>query len=272
MPTAIRRTRSLNDVYSQPFLHKCSENGIISVHINPGLSIVTKIVHLECAKPEYGERLSHEADILRRLHHNNIVQYYRHTLCKKGALHLVMEYVPGVDLIDYATLHHAPTIATLCHIMSQLLSALKYLHAQNIAHCDIKPDNILVTQWDHVKLIDFGCAVVCEPGMSDFTKKMSAVGMGTTGYSAPEVRMGHVCLYNPMAADVYSLMVTIGVVLCGQFDENEQGQYNPNDALDFAPRWLATLMIKGLNSVAAWRPSMSALLSEFVHQTGKRTF
>ena len=46
---------------------------------------------------------------------------------------------------------------TIQNFTYQLLDAMKYIHAKNIVHRDIKGQNILVTPEDRVKLIDFGC-------------------------------------------------------------------------------------------------------------------
>jgi serine/threonine protein kinase len=263
--------QSMNGVDMQFTMHQCSENGVVSVYLNPGMATATKVIHLEEVKPEYGERLSQEATVLRRLHHVNIVAYHSHTLSSRGVLRLVMEYVPGHDLFDFLLQHGPPNIATLCHIVRQILGALKYLHAQHIAHGDMKLENVMLTDWSHVKLIDFGYAVMCDADMADFGNVMPLMGMGTLGYSAPEIHMGEVCFYNPLSADVYSVTVSMGVLLCGQFDETSLGYYNPNDALDFAPGWLSTLMLRGLTHMPSERPSMAAMLSEFTHQSGKHS-
>lgn len=267
----LKRSHSMNDVSRQPVMHQCSENGVVSVYVNPGLEIATKVVHLEVVRPEYGDRLANEATVLRRLRHDNIVAYHSHALKQDGPLRLIMEYIPGCDLFDFVMQQGAPTLATLGHIMTQLLSALKYLHAQHVAHGDIKLENVMITEWNHVKLIDFGYAVQCDAKMSNFEHTMVAMGMGTPVYSAPEIHMGRMCCYNPLSADVYSVTVTTCVLMCGTLDVGDNGCYNPNDALDFAPTWLSTLIRKGVCSAPSKRPSMSTLLSEFVRHNGKRS-
>lgn len=265
------RSKSMNDAGLEPVMHQCSENGVVAVYVNPGLEIATKVVHLESVKAEYHDRLANEALILKRLRHDNIVSYKSHTQHHNGPLRLIMEYVSGCDLVDYVTVHGAVPVPTLVHIMSQLLSALKYAHTHLIAHGDIKPENVMITNWNHVKLIDFGYAVICDPSMTSFDNVMPLMGMGTPVYSAPEIRMGKLCRYNPLSADVYSVTVTACVLLSGNFDTTENGHYNPNDALDFAPMWLHSLMIEGLSHIPACRPSMSGMLSKFVCHNGKRT-
>lgn len=263
--------QSMTGVHNQPTMHQCSENGVVSVYVNPGQGTVTKVIHLEEVRPEYGERLSQEAVVLRGLRHVNIVAYLSHTVSPSGVLRLVMEYVPGHDLFDFLLLHGPPNVPTLCNIVSQLLGGLKYLHARHIAHGDIKLENVMITDWTQVKLIDFGYAVQCEPDMDDFSNVMALVGMGTLGYTAPEVRMGDVCHYNPLAADVYSVSVAMGVLLCGQFDETSAGLFNPENALNTAPSWLSGLLRRGLTMTPWQRPSMAQLLAGFTRQSGKHS-
>ena len=68
--------------------------------------------------------------------------------------------------------------------MKQLLQAINHCHAQNIVHRDIKPDNIMITANDTVRLIDFGLAV------SSPNKKGLHEIAGTPYYMAPEVIQG----------------------------------------------------------------------------------
>ena len=46
--------------------------------------------------------------------------------------------------------------------LSEILCALEELHSLNVVHRDVKPDNIMVDDRGHIKLIDFGFAKVLE--------------------------------------------------------------------------------------------------------------
>ena len=63
----------------------------------------------------------------------------------------------------------------------QLVTGVEYLHKLGICHRDLKPDNILIDQWDDVKIIDFG--------LSNFFKadQVLTSDCGTMQYVAPEL-------------------------------------------------------------------------------------
>src|SRR6201999_3313842 len=72
-------------------------------------------------------------------------------------IYVLMEMVDGMTLEQ----QHSEDIVVLCRLMQQVASGLLAMHKAGFVHADIKPNNILVTDDLHVKIIDFGqsCAV-----------------------------------------------------------------------------------------------------------------
>ena len=91
---------------------------------------------------------------------------------------IVMEYVSGGTLTE-AVQRGLPD-ARKPEVFRQLLLAVAYVHAQNIVHRDIKPDNILLTEAGDVKLADFGIAKIVET-------ELRWTFVGTPLFIAPEV-------------------------------------------------------------------------------------
>lgn len=101
----------------------------------------------------------------------------------------------------------------------QLVSAVGYMHDLNVAHLDIKPQNILLDENFNVKLADFGIAQ-----MTTDSDKTSTKRRGTNQYMAPEVEdFSRKDAFDVCKADVYSLGVTLYVMLYGSMWENGKG-------------------------------------------------
>ena len=99
---------------------------------------------------------------------------------------------------------------TIQNFTYQLLDALKYIHAKNIVHRDIKGQNILVTKDDKIKLIDFGCGKRLRRSMqnADALKSMR----GTPYWMSPEVITGN---GHGIKSDIWSLSCTVFEMLSG---------------------------------------------------------
>ena len=134
-------------------------------------------------------RIVSEVNILRELHHPNIVKYYDRIIDKKNSkLYIVMEYCPGGDLskiIKHNRKNNQYFSEDLIwKIFSQVASALYACHTHKdgkILHRDIKPSNIFIDQENNIKLGDFGLSRILS---SDISFAVSRVG--TPYYMSPE--------------------------------------------------------------------------------------
>ena len=114
----------------------------------------------------------------------HVVQLY-YTFQAENYLYLVMEFMPGGDL--YSLLSNVGSLdeETLKFYAVEIASALGHLHSKEIVHCDLKPDNLLISEDGHIKLGDFGLSKIAFEGGFKATHDNKAEG--TPEYLAPEV-------------------------------------------------------------------------------------
>ena len=89
-----------------------------------------------------------------------------------------------------------------------LLQGLSYLHANKIAHGDLKPDNFLLATNGHLKIADFGSSQLTRVG--DLVNRTA----GTPAFMAPEVCSGGA--YQARLADVWALGVSLYMFVFGK--------------------------------------------------------
>jgi len=130
------------------------------------------------------QKVDNEMKIMQRVHHPNVVQYVDHFDWENRLLIIIMEFVPGGDLGRLVSDRGALPEPVVKDMAAQLLSAIGYLHENNITHRDVKPDNILIHSTNPfvVKLTDFGLSK-----MVDNEQTFLRTFCGTLLYCAPEV-------------------------------------------------------------------------------------
>jgi serine/threonine protein kinase len=160
--------------------------------------------------PEVVARFLRERSALQALSHPHLVTVYD-LVVEGDTLAVVMEFVHGRDLRTLARRGGLGMDDTLT-ALTQVASALDYIHAAGVLHRDIKPENILMTRrrgqpW--AQLTDFGLAWVADG------KRLTATSnvVGTPAYLAPELLTGRA--YGA-PVDVYSLGVTAYELLGGR--------------------------------------------------------
>jgi serine/threonine-protein kinase len=155
----------------------------------------------------YRRRFLNEAERGSQLSHRSIVRIYD-VVEDRADVFVIMEYVEGATL---RTRIGAIDLEELLNIARQCAEALAVAHQNGIVHCDIKPENILITAEREVKILDFGVAKYLPKHDGDNPtstpdSSLSRVMGGTPAYMPPEIFLEQM----PDArADIFSL----GVVL-----------------------------------------------------------
>lgn len=142
------------------------------------------------------------------LNHANIVRFM---VGDRSRQYGIMEYIPGQDL---RTLFAAKTKLPLepaLGLAIQIAEGLRYLHSQDIIHLDIKPENIMITPDNAVKILDFGLA--CKKSLGDLLTEDFISPHGTPYYISPEQIEGQ---RNDNRSDLYSLSMILYEALTGK--------------------------------------------------------
>merc|ERR1719510_1090037 len=190
------------------------------VHRTTGHSVAIKVIDKKRFPTKQEAALKNEVSILQNLHHPGVVNLER-MFETPERIFVVMEKLKGdmLEMILSSELGRLSERITRFLVM-QILVALKHLHSKNIVHCDLKPENVLLSSdsdFPQVKLCDFGFARII--GEKGFRKSV----VGTPAYLAPEVLRNKG--YN-RTLDMWSTGVIIYVSLSGTFPFNEDEDIN----------------------------------------------
>lgn len=150
---------------------------------------------LRFADPARAERLDRERHILAVLDHPAIARLRDGGHTPDGQPYLVLDYVDGTPLLDYARERPLPDRLRL---LVDAADAVAYAHQHLIVHRDLKPSNLLVDPSGQVKLLDFGIAKV----LTDDDTITRGDSPFTPAYAAPEQRRGEPVT---TSTDVYAL-------------------------------------------------------------------
>lgn len=174
-------------------------------HVFLGTRAAIKILLVWLADEEM-ERFLKEARTIAGLTHPNILRVLEFGV-EANVPFLVLEFAPNGTLRKRHPKGSILPLTVIVSYVSQIASALQYIHNRKLIHRDIKPENLLLGTNHEVLLSDFGTAMVFQTLHNQATLEMA----GTVSYMAPEQIRG-----KPRpASDQYGLGVVVYEWLCG---------------------------------------------------------
>uniref|UniRef100_A0A8C1W3C0 non-specific serine/threonine protein kinase n=1 Tax=Cyprinus carpio TaxID=7962 RepID=A0A8C1W3C0_CYPCA len=211
------RSTPTNKIIPLYFLHHRGRFGVIREcrENATGNLYMAKIVPYE---PESKQAVLQEYDILKSLHHEKVMALHEAYVTPRYLV-LISECCSGKELLYSLIDRFRYSEDDVVAYIVQILQGLDYLHSRRILHLDIKPDNIIVTYMNVVKIIDFGSAQTFNPL---FLKQFSPP-IGTLDYMSPEMLKGDVV--GP-PADIWSIGVLTYIMLSSRlpFTENDPAE------------------------------------------------
>ncbi|KAK8604964.1 hypothetical protein V6N13_082426 [Hibiscus sabdariffa] len=152
-----------------------------------------------------------EVLIMKMLEHPNIVNLFEVIDDPTtDQFYMVLEYVQGKCVCEGSDPPGAIGEDTARKYLRDIVSGLMYLHAHNIVHGDIKPDNLLITSTGTVKIGDFSVSQVFEDDNDELRRSP-----GTPVFTAPECCIGST--YHGKAADTWAVGVTLYFMVMGKY-------------------------------------------------------
>ncbi len=193
----------------------------------------------------FREQFLSEARTVAMLRHPSIVEIYT-VIETTTSLYLVFEYVEGQTLETRLDIDNYIPFKEIKEIFHSVCDGLAYAHSMDIVHCDLKPGNIMISDFGPAKVMDFG---VAQKIVKEKKDKGSYSVVGTPAYMSPEQQRG----YTSKQSDIFSLGVClyealVGVVPWGVkgYDLNTKEIVKPSKINPRYPKELDDLLIKAL--------------------------
>src|SRR3954469_2452969 len=197
-------------------LQQIGEGGMGVVFMATQTEPIQRTVAIKIIKPgmdtrQVIARFEAERQAVAMMDHPNIAKVLDAGTTDSGRPYFVMELVKGVPITKYCDDKHLPLRARL-ELFAQACQAVQHAHQKGIIHRDIKPNNVLVAEYDdHAipKVIDFGVAKAIAQKLTERTM-FTEFGqvLGTMEYMSPEQSK-----FNQLDIDTRSDIYSLGVLL-----------------------------------------------------------
>jgi serine/threonine-protein kinase len=174
-----------------------------------GEKVVLKVPHIaQLGDPAVYERFRREVAIGKLLNHSDVPVAL--AISEGNPPYLVLKYVEGEQLADVLNEKGRFPVDQAVKLVARLLDALQYCHERGVYHRDIKPENLMLAPDGHLKILDFGIALM--EGAPRVTWRGFSGLMGTPEYMAPEQIKGE---RGAAKSDIYAVGCLLYHLLSG---------------------------------------------------------
>ncbi|MBZ3891303.1 Obscurin, partial [Sciurus carolinensis] len=177
-----------------------------------GRALAAKIVPY---RPEDRAAVLQEYEALKRLRHPHLAQLHAAYLSPRHLV-LILELCAGPELLPCLAERTSYSESEVKDYLWQMLSATQYLHAQHILHLDLRSENMMVTEYNLLKVVDLGNAqslsqekVLPSENFKDYLETM-----------APELLEGHGAVPQ---TDIWAIGVTAFIMLSAEYPVSSEG-------------------------------------------------
>ncbi len=169
--------------------------------------------------------LRSEFQIAKSLNHPNVIKMYDLDL-SGNAPYLVLELFSELNMKQALRRGPESLAYMLGKVLEESIEGLYHMHSHGYVHCDVKPDNFLVSRDGHVKLIDFTISHKVKTGLAKFFSGKAKQIQGTRSYMSPEQIRG---LPLDARTDIYSFGCVMFEMVTGKLPYTGD---SPNDLLN----------------------------------------
>jgi serine/threonine-protein kinase len=243
-------------------------------HIHLNELRVIKIMRPNVASDDQGmQRFLQEARTSTMIKHKNLAMLYDFAQLEDGSYYMVWEFIDGTNIQKWMSQNGAMPPRLTIEISIQALLGLDHLHSMGLIHRDISPENIMLSQDHHgkllVKVIDFGIAKSLAEGESGQGLTQTGMFLGKLKYASPEqagfLKEGE---HLDPRSDLYSFGIVMYEMLAGRAPfqaTNPHGYILKHVTEKPAP-------IVSLNAEAKVPPQLEALIMKSLEKNRDQRF
>ncbi len=191
-------------------------------HIHLNELRVIKIMRPNVAQDDQGlQRFLQEARTSTMIKHKNLAMLYDFAQLEDGSYYMVWEFIDGTNIQKWIAANGPMPPRLTVEIAIQALTGLEHLHSMGLIHRDISPENIMLSQDHHgkllVKVIDFGIAKQLQEGDAGHGLTQTGMFLGKLKYASPEqagfLKEGE---HLDPRSDLYSFGIVLYEMLAGR--------------------------------------------------------